>query len=488
MVIKIIYINIFLISLNFLYGNIWIIGPNQQYKFCSSIQNLISDGDTIFIEEFHYFNDSQVKWAKDNLYIKGLGLKPILEAGPLIENDLSNGKGIFVIAGNNITIDNLEFRNAKVVDNNGAGIRQEGRNLVVRNCIFFNNEMGILCGTIPQCKTTIEFCVFSQNGSTANPGYQHNVYINNIDTLIFQYNSSINAIAEGHELKSRAKYNYIAYNRIANIDSEDSRTIDLPNGGITILIGNVIEQGPNSANNNIIGFGLEGLSNASPHNLFIINNTIINKKDKGSFIQFPNDGLDSFIFVNNIVCGAVSSGVVLGNANYTFTTNNIENVDITFFNFSNAQNSDYHLNENSPCIDNGYKLQQLSIRENYIPKYEYIDVASCTKRYKDVNIDIGAFESNTTAVINEEPYSFIAFPNPFSNELNIKSEEKKEYEIYNHFGQKILNTKANQTIDTQLWFQGIYFIKSDNYTESCKVLIFNWLSPCFFDISKTHIN
>ena len=32
------------------------------------------------------------------------------------------------------------------IDGNGAGIRQEGRNLAVRDCFFHHNQMGILTG------------------------------------------------------------------------------------------------------------------------------------------------------------------------------------------------------------------------------------------------------------------------------------------------------------------------------------------------------
>jgi len=160
--------------------------------------------------------------------------------------------------------------------------------------------MGILQGgTIEDCKIVVEFCEFMNGGSPDNPGYQHNIYINHIDSLIFRYNYSHDAIAEGHEFKSRASNNFILYNRISNINSVDSRNIDLPNGGTTVILGNIIEQGQNSANSGIIGFGLEGLVNPEPHNLWICNNTIVNKKNKGNFINVA--GIDTLFMKNNII-------------------------------------------------------------------------------------------------------------------------------------------------------------------------------------------
>ncbi|MBK6838285.1 MAG: hypothetical protein IPG90_08400 [Bacteroidetes bacterium] len=64
-------------------------------------------------------------------------------------------------------------------------------------------KWGILQGgTIPNCKTTVEYCEFLNGGSSANPGYQHNIYINHIDTLIFRYNFSYNSIAKDMSLRA----------------------------------------------------------------------------------------------------------------------------------------------------------------------------------------------------------------------------------------------------------------------------------------------
>ena len=139
------------------------IGPNEVYKKISEVVQLLDHGDTIFVKSGIYINDKQITISKDNIVILGEEGRPILRAGDIIANDQSNGKGIFVIKGNHVTIDNIAFYDAKVVDNNGAGIRQEGCDLKVLRCLFLNNEMGILCGTIPNCKTTIEYCEFVQN-------------------------------------------------------------------------------------------------------------------------------------------------------------------------------------------------------------------------------------------------------------------------------------------------------------------------------------
>ena len=51
---------------------------------------------------------------------------------------LSNGKGFLVVNADAI-IDNLAFEGAQVADQNGAGIRYQAGNLVVRNSMFIGS-------------------------------------------------------------------------------------------------------------------------------------------------------------------------------------------------------------------------------------------------------------------------------------------------------------------------------------------------------------
>ena len=67
-------------------------------------------------------------WAtinKNNLTIRGVGATP---PDPRRQRQRLSSKGIFVVAsgGTNLTVENLEFKNARYpTDKNGAGIRQE---------------------------------------------------------------------------------------------------------------------------------------------------------------------------------------------------------------------------------------------------------------------------------------------------------------------------------------------------------------------------
>jgi hypothetical protein len=394
-------------------GTVYTVDPSGTYKTVQSVVAFLNDGDTLYIQSATYKNQPQVYLAKDNLYISGINGRPRLEAGSTLTNK-SNGKAIFVISGSNCVVQNIEFANAKVPDNNGAGIRQEGCDLKVTDCHFFGNEMGILGGNYSNCKVTIEHCVFVNNGSPRNPGFQHNVYINHIDTLIFQYNYTAEAAAQGHELKSRAHFNLIRYNYIGNDSSSDSRNIDLPNGGTTILVGNIIEQGEASVNSNMVGFGLEGLSNPGPHNLWIANNTFVNKKSKGSFVQVHNM-TDTLFLKNNIMVGRKSGGLLIGSPGYLDSAHNIIDDNVNAAGFESAVLKNYQLKSSSRCINIGTSNLPI-VGYNLLPQKEYAQTASFVNRGKFGQLDIGAYEFNGSASMSnptDEGYS--VYPNPICN-------------------------------------------------------------------------
>jgi hypothetical protein len=77
----------------------------------------------------------------------------------------SQGKAIWVIAGNNTVVDNIEFTGATVPDGNGAGIRIETNNITIRNSYFHHNQDGILGGGTGAGQILVEFSEFAFNGT-----------------------------------------------------------------------------------------------------------------------------------------------------------------------------------------------------------------------------------------------------------------------------------------------------------------------------------
>jgi hypothetical protein len=401
----------------------WQVGPSRPFTSPAVVSSLLSDGDTLSIDAALYSNHPQVYFGKNNLLIRGVGGRPRLEGGTALANN-SNGKALFVLGGNNVTVENIEFALATVPDHNGAGIRQEGCPLYVRNCYFIGNEMGILGGNYANCTVVLEHNQFYNNGSPANPGYQHNVYINKIDSLIFRYNLSLNAVAEGHELKSRARHNFILYNHLSNRNTIDSRTIDVPNGGTAVLVGNIIEQGPTSANSNLVGYGMEGLSSPAPHQLWIAYNTFINKKSTGNFVQ-AGVGTETVFLKNNLFAGANTSGILQGNPLLIDSSHNLAQSDLSIFGFTDAASYNYHLEAYALGVNQGQWLSEVVGGYPLQALFQQVDSTQWESRPIVGIPDIGAFEysgsTRTTTVLSTE--GLIVWPNPCHDRLFLRTDE-----------------------------------------------------------------
>ena len=419
-----------------LFAKQWNVGPTRTYTTPAAVSALVNHGDTVLIDAALYPNHPQVYFTKNNLLIRGIGGRPRLEAGAALAGN-ANGKAILVISGGNCWVDNIEFANAAVPDNNGAGIRQEGCDLKVTNCYFTGNEMGILGGAYSPCTVVLEHNVFTNNGSSANPGYQHNVYIGKIDTLIFRYNYSVNAIAEGHELKSRARNNIILYNYIGNQSTVDSRTIDLPNGGTAILIGNIIEQGPGSANSNLFGFGQEGLSNPAPHNVWLANNTFVNKKNTGNFIQVAS-GTDTLFLKNNILAGAKTSGLLQGAPLHLDSAANLVHDAVAAAGFVAAASFNYRLLAASPAVDRGVPINQIVGAYSLKATLQYADTARYSARPQVGMPDIGAFEFEAATSVSAAAANERLYPNPCRNILYVSGcPNRAPYTVWSQTGRYV---------------------------------------------------
>jgi len=180
------------------------VGPQGKYAAPCAAFAAAADGDTIEIDSAGVYVGDVCGITKNQLTIRGTGGRALVDAG----GKNAQGKAIWVVQGDDTSIESIEFTGAAVPDLNGAGIRQEGKNLTVRDCYFHDNENGILAGDSAGSEILIENSEFEHNG--AGDGYSHNLYINHIAKLTFRYNWSHRSVI-GHLLKSRAAENYVLY-------------------------------------------------------------------------------------------------------------------------------------------------------------------------------------------------------------------------------------------------------------------------------------
>ena len=356
------------------------VGPTRQYTAIASAVSAAQDGHTIEIDAGVYANQT-ITISKNNLTLRGVGGYAHLKwgTGNYLTNtaNISNGKGILVIQGNNITIENLELSGAKVLYENGAGIRYEGGNLTIRKSYFHDNENGILGEGGPSNTLLIENSVFERNGYCLS-SCAHNIYIGNMGKLTFRYNKSIDA-HEGHPLKSRAQVNEIISNYLSTKNSDGSYEADFPNGGTVYFIGNIVEQGANTGNSTMLAYGEEGSSNPNPA-LYIVNNTFYNQRGSGTFLSVS--GSPTLAVKNNIFAGGGSVGVNADASNKTLTASS----------FINVSSSDYHLAAGSPAIDAGVNPGTAG-SYNLAPQSEYVEPDGRKVRVTSGSaIDVGAHE------------------------------------------------------------------------------------------------
>jgi len=233
------------------------VGPGRQYTQPSQAAAAARDGDRIVIDAGQYFDCSV--WQQNNLSIEGVSM-----GDTVLTDKTCQGKAIFVISGSNISVRNLTLTRARVPDGNGAGIRAEGRNLLVDRVRFIDNQNGILTTDQPQGILHVRGSEFLRNGS-CEQSCAHGIYANRLALLRVE-GSTFRETREGHHIKSRALRTEVVGCDIADgPNGTASYLIDVPNGGTVVVQNNRLEKGPKTENRSTaISIGGEGVDRPTP--------------------------------------------------------------------------------------------------------------------------------------------------------------------------------------------------------------------------------
>ena len=303
------------------------VGPGKTYAKPSAAAAVAMSGDTIHIAAGDYRGDAAT-WSAPNLTLCGMGGRARLFA----DGAQSQGKGLWVLsmpASATTTIINVEFHDTKVPDQNGAGIRLDGGNLVLRNTGFYDNENGIL-GCDGPTTVTIENSEFARNGY--GDGYTHNIYIDGINRLNVR-SSFFHEAKIGHNLKSRAKENYIETSYFMDGPTgTSSYLLDFPDGGVVFMRGNLLQKGPNADNSISVSYGAER-NMWTANTVTLIHNTLATTRGAGTFISVAGYTqsltLTANLFAGNSTLSTGVSGAKLISQN---------NVSTAITNLSGADN------------------------------------------------------------------------------------------------------------------------------------------------------
>jgi hypothetical protein len=374
------------------------VGPGKTFSApCAAIAQS-APNDVIEITGGVTYSGNVCAINTSNLTIRGVNGRPRIDAA----GAYAQGKGTWVVTGNNVVVDNVEMLGARVPDQNGAALRLEGTNFTLRNSFIHDNENGILSGVNTASNILIENTEFGHNGY--GTGYTHNLYIGNVASLTFRGNYSHDANV-GHNLKSRAQVNTIVYNRFSSTPAGQTGTtasgkpsyeIDLPNAGTAYVIGNVIEQPAGNSNPGMLAYGEEGASNPA-QDLYVVNNTFLNDDTgSGTFVMVGSGVTKPVLLQNNIFAGT-------GTLSTQATALDRSNFRSVAPGFIDRAGYDLHPTANVLVINAGTAPGVSATGVALAPVSQYKHPASLEARVTTGALDIGAYEAVAAATPTPTP-------------------------------------------------------------------------------------
>ncbi len=348
------------------------VGPSRALRAPSDAAAIVRDGEVVRIDAGEYHGDVAT-WSRDDLRLVASGGAVTLFA----DGRSAQGKAIWVIAGARTLVEGIRFEGCQVNDGNGAGIRLEGGHLTVRDCRFLRNQMGFLCGDLGATDLVFEGCEFGFSASSG--ALAHGIYVNRARSLELRH-CFVHDASRGHGVKSRAAQTRILWCRIGDLSAgSSSYAVDLPDGGLAFLVGNVIHKGVDSQNEVAISFGEENRGVHPLDELHVAHNTVVIDRRSGAFVRVTHG---TATLTNNVFCGA---GPVLSGAGSM-----IDNLVSPSPGFVDRAAFDYRLVPGSPAIDAG--LPAGIVRGVALtPSFEYRDLAACLPRSDAGLPDLGAF-------------------------------------------------------------------------------------------------
>ena len=387
------------------------VGPSRNYHTVASLPAL-APGDVVEIDPATY---NEVKrWttagtAAQPIVIRGVGgARPVFDAtNQVVDGVLPHPRAVFQLEADYITLDNLEFRNARN-GNNGAGVRvTSANNVIVRNCRITSCDMGVMSDN--NSNLLIEASEIASNGTSLYDGYSHNFYLGGNSAVVrFCY---IHDALYGQNFKTRGHYTELLYNYIA--DSQDGEvglvdaTATAAANSHAVMIGNFIISKPRLSGYNSGRFIQFGQDSGGQHNgtLFAINNTFVAGDGRIQFLgaNFTNA---TIVAENNIFYGSgqlvgTVGGGVSGTNNWVQSTATVPasfGATVTGADpgFVDRAARDLRLTRVSPCRNSGINtlmyVDGVGGAHSGLPSLEYLVHLQNRARPNDGQIDIGAYE------------------------------------------------------------------------------------------------
>ncbi|WP_133162274.1 NosD domain-containing protein [Hyphococcus luteus] len=179
-----------------------------------------------------------------------------------------------------LRVENIRFEGARSPDLNGAGIRHDGLHLTVVNCVFEDNEDGILATGQAKGVITITGSAFIDNGY--GDGYSHAIYVADGQELDIRASKFIGTRI-GHHVKSLAAVTRIVNSSFDDADGKTSYSVDASRGGRVLIQGNSFIQAANGDNSTLINY--DQTRGGTADALVITGNRIVNRNRNGRLLR-----------------------------------------------------------------------------------------------------------------------------------------------------------------------------------------------------------
>ena len=245
--------------------------------------------------------------------------------------------------------------------------------------------------------------------------------------------------------------------------------MNIAQGGLNVIMGNVIIQGSAGANHGIIGY--DAAINAL-EDFYFVNNTVINQYSGNIkyFNTVPSSGINTYKIYNNIFASVTGASNTMFSGNTPTALDTSKNIiagDYLTIGFSNPAVNDYTLTSAAiSAIDQGTNAGNSNSGYSLTPvnMYKSFNTILLSRSIVGGLIDRGAFEyAGTSGIIENQGSENISFyPNPSCGTFFIRTAHSGSYKLVNTFGQivkviSITNGGIN-LVDAYELPNGLYFL------------------------------
>jgi Ca2+-binding RTX toxin-like protein len=265
------------------------VGDGEEYASLRDVAQVTQEGDTVYVRAGTYYDDFAT--FNHSVSIIGVGgmARFIWEGDETVQGGhlIPNGKGIINIESqaDYVYVENLILEGAVVGDRNGAGIRHQGKDVVVVNSHFINNQNGILSiANDPASSVTVLNSYFDGNGY--EDGLAHALYIKDAGTLTIDNTHIVNTVA-GHHVKSLAGNTIVTNSILDDGTGTSSFAVDVSKGGDLLVENNTIIQTDTGLAPPVISYSIS--RGGAAGTVLIKDNTVVNEMQTGLFIR--NDSI-----------------------------------------------------------------------------------------------------------------------------------------------------------------------------------------------------